>query len=386
MACSRSAVELRPDRGSSAPPRPSSPRSLLTFEVPSADNVSPRLPDVRKRRNPTWLPNAKYAGSLAKSLQPRPLTSSVRIKGSFVGLCTFCLAPLPKPLRSMISQSDGSRRETCGTSRSSDRAPRAITPPKPRRSTGATTCRIDIFDRLPVPYGLIRTGVAPDHQSIKAVSRRYEAVALSDNVRFVGNVTIGERRLDRRTAGALRRGRARHRRAARPPARPARRRPRQRVRQRRFRRLVQRPSAVRRRSTPTCRARPRWSSAWAMSRSTSRGSSPRPAPSSTAATSSPMRSTRWTPRKIERIVILGRRGPHQIMMTPKELGELGHLTARLPARRSGATCPSPARTRCSSRACASRSTTCAASPRSPRRPRRHRRSTWSSISSPRPRR
>ncbi len=51
---------------------------------------------------------------------------------------------------------------------------------------------IDIFDRLPVPYGLIRTGVAPDHQSIKAVAKRYEAVALSDNVRFIGNVTIGE--------------------------------------------------------------------------------------------------------------------------------------------------------------------------------------------------
>ncbi len=52
--------------------------------------------------------------------------------------------------------------------------------------------RVDIFDRLPVPYGLIRTGVAPDHQSIKGVSKRYEAVAQSDNVRFLGNVTIGE--------------------------------------------------------------------------------------------------------------------------------------------------------------------------------------------------
>ena len=51
---------------------------------------------------------------------------------------------------------------------------------------------IDVFDSLPVPYGLIRTGVAPDHQSIKAVSRRYEKAALSDNVRFVGNVTIGQ--------------------------------------------------------------------------------------------------------------------------------------------------------------------------------------------------
>ncbi|RST19874.1 pyridine nucleotide-disulfide oxidoreductase, partial [Streptomyces sp. WAC04770] len=48
--------------------------------------------------------------------------------------------------------------------------------------------RVDIIDRLPVPFGLIRTGVAPDHQSIKGVSRRYEAVALTDNVRFVGNV------------------------------------------------------------------------------------------------------------------------------------------------------------------------------------------------------
>jgi NADPH-dependent glutamate synthase beta subunit-like oxidoreductase len=52
--------------------------------------------------------------------------------------------------------------------------------------------RIDVFDRLPVPYGLIRTGVAPDHQSIKGVSRRFEATALTENVRFVGNITIGQ--------------------------------------------------------------------------------------------------------------------------------------------------------------------------------------------------
>ncbi len=52
--------------------------------------------------------------------------------------------------------------------------------------------RIDIIDRLPVPFGLIRFGVAPDHQSIKAVANRYEKVALSDNVRFVGNVSVGK--------------------------------------------------------------------------------------------------------------------------------------------------------------------------------------------------
>jgi len=52
--------------------------------------------------------------------------------------------------------------------------------------------RIDILDRYPVPYGLIRFGVAPDHQSLKAVSKRYDKVADEGQVRFVGNVGAGE--------------------------------------------------------------------------------------------------------------------------------------------------------------------------------------------------
>jgi ferredoxin--NADP+ reductase len=51
--------------------------------------------------------------------------------------------------------------------------------------------RVDILDRYPVPYGLIRFGVAPDHQSLKAVSKRYDKVAESAGVDFIGNVTIG---------------------------------------------------------------------------------------------------------------------------------------------------------------------------------------------------
>lgn len=50
---------------------------------------------------------------------------------------------------------------------------------------------VDIIDRLPTPYGLIRAGVAPDHQSIKNVIRRYEATNLQDNVHFVGNLSLG---------------------------------------------------------------------------------------------------------------------------------------------------------------------------------------------------
>ena len=53
------------------------------------------------------------------------------------------------------------------------------------------SARIDLIDQLPVPYGLIRFGVAPDHQSIKAVSRRYDKVMDDAAVRFVGNVAVG---------------------------------------------------------------------------------------------------------------------------------------------------------------------------------------------------
>jgi ferredoxin--NADP+ reductase len=54
------------------------------------------------------------------------------------------------------------------------------------------TARIDIIDRYPVPYGLIRFGVAPDHQSLKAVSKRYDQVAEGGTVEFVGNVAVGK--------------------------------------------------------------------------------------------------------------------------------------------------------------------------------------------------
>jgi ferredoxin--NADP+ reductase len=53
------------------------------------------------------------------------------------------------------------------------------------------TVRIDIFDRLPTPYGLVRGGVAPDHQKIKAVTAVYEKCALDPRVRFFGNVKLG---------------------------------------------------------------------------------------------------------------------------------------------------------------------------------------------------
>jgi ferredoxin--NADP+ reductase len=55
----------------------------------------------------------------------------------------------------------------------------------------APDCRIDIVERLPTPFGLIRGGVAPDHQKTKNVWRAYEKSALQQSVRFFGNVEVG---------------------------------------------------------------------------------------------------------------------------------------------------------------------------------------------------
>ncbi|PPR79836.1 MAG: NADPH-ferredoxin reductase FprA [Alphaproteobacteria bacterium MarineAlpha2_Bin1] len=52
-------------------------------------------------------------------------------------------------------------------------------------------CEIDIIDFLPTPYGLIRAGVAPDHQTTKKVIKSFEKTALNDSCHFFGNVHIG---------------------------------------------------------------------------------------------------------------------------------------------------------------------------------------------------
>lgn len=50
---------------------------------------------------------------------------------------------------------------------------------------------VDLFDRLPTPYGLVRGGVAPDHQKIKTVTRVFAATAARPTFRFLGNVCLG---------------------------------------------------------------------------------------------------------------------------------------------------------------------------------------------------
>jgi ferredoxin--NADP+ reductase len=189
--------------------------------------------------------------------------------------------------------------------------------------------RVDVFDRLPVPYGLIRTGVAPDHQSIKAVSRRYEKVALSDNVRFLGNVTIGEDVTIAELQGLydaviLATGAPRDRPLGIPGetlanvfgsaafvgwynGHPE------------FARLA--PDLSGRTAVVIGMGNVALDVARILAK----------APAEFAGSDIVAHARQALSEScIERVVILGRRGPHQIMMTPKELGELGELERAAP--------------------------------------------------------
>src|SRR3954463_2347744 len=54
-----------------------------------------------------------------------------------------------------------------------------------------THAQVDLFDRLPTPFGLVRGGVAPDHPKLKSVIRVYEKTAAREGFRFFGNVHVG---------------------------------------------------------------------------------------------------------------------------------------------------------------------------------------------------
>lgn len=189
--------------------------------------------------------------------------------------------------------------------------------------------RVDIFDLLPVPYGLIRTGVAPDHQSIKAVSRRYEKTALSDNVRFVGNVAVGKdvnisELSELYDAVVLATGAPRDRPLEIPGAELA---------------NVFGSAAF----VGWYNGHPQFADldpdlsgktavvigmgnvALDVARILAKTPHEFAGSDIVAHALDLLKAS-----KIERIVILGRRGPHQIMMTPKELGELGELERAAP--------------------------------------------------------
>ena len=51
--------------------------------------------------------------------------------------------------------------------------------------------QIDFYEKLPHPYGLVRTGVAPDHQEVKNIEKDFKQLLEDSRVRFLGNVAVG---------------------------------------------------------------------------------------------------------------------------------------------------------------------------------------------------
>lgn len=197
-----------------------------------------------------------------------------------------------------------------------------------QKQWGDDVC-VDIFDMLPVPYGLIRFGVAPDHQSIKGVARRYEQTALSQNVRFVGNVKVGQDVSVEELQGLydaviLATGAPRDRQLGIPGDHLG---------------NVHGSAAF----VGWYNGHPEFA---ALDPDLSGQTAVVIGMGNVALDVARILSKtheefagsdivghaleRLMTSKIRRIVILGRRGPHQIMMTPKELGELGHLSRATP--------------------------------------------------------
>ncbi|XP_038064541.1 NADPH:adrenodoxin oxidoreductase, mitochondrial-like [Patiria miniata] len=57
---------------------------------------------------------------------------------------------------------------------------------------GNAACKVDIYDKLPVPYGLVRYGVAPDHPEVKNVINQFSTLAESERCEYLGNVEVGK--------------------------------------------------------------------------------------------------------------------------------------------------------------------------------------------------
>ena len=58
-------------------------------------------------------------------------------------------------------------------------------------AAGGPDIHIDMLEMLPTPWGLVRSGVAPDHPKIKSVSRTFEKTAADPRFRFFGNIAVG---------------------------------------------------------------------------------------------------------------------------------------------------------------------------------------------------
>ena len=183
-----------------------------------------------------------------------------------------------------------------------------------------------MIERLPTPWGLVRSGVAPDHPKIKSVTRVYEKTAAHPRFRYFGNVCFGDTSRARSCSRTTTR-------SSMPPARrwtarsasPAKTCPARTPRPSSSAGTTATPTTPASRST-SCRPSAPSSSATATSQSTSRAcscsSADELAPTDTADHALEVLAR----SRVQEVVVVGRRGPAQAAFTNPELLELGELT------------------------------------------------------------
>ena len=182
-----------------------------------------------------------------------------------------------------------------------------------------------MYNRFPTPYGLVREGVAPDHQSIKAVTRVFDRIGADERFRFLGNVTVGEDVPVEDLRRLLPHDRLRRRRAVRPEAGDPRRGPPGQRPGDDLRRLVQRPPGLLRpgvRSLARARGRDRERERGVdVARILAR------VPDELAVTDIADHALdALRESDVREILMLGRRGPAQAKFTSAELKEFGEMT------------------------------------------------------------
>ena len=194
---------------------------------------------------------------------------------------------------------------------------------------------VDVYDRLPTPFGLVRGGVAPDHQKIKSVTKAYDRVASKPQFRYYGYVEFGtDVKLDDLKKHyhqvVFHGGRADRPQHGHPRGR--------------FGSGATRPPSsllgitvipITETGSSTCRKKRSSSSASVTWLSTFAASFAVAVRSSSAPTSPTMRSKRSANSNVKTVYMLGRRGPAQAAFTNPEIKELGELEVadiRVPER------------------------------------------------------
>ena len=294
--------------------RPGVRRLLRGATSPATSSTSSRSCAARsraptrcatRRSSPAW--RCRSARRSTRSTAPRRRASEPRDRLAFHARCTQAA---PKP---------PSRRDR------RLRARPASTPPRTCCSREELAVEVDMLDRLPTPFGLVRGGVAPDHPKIKSVIRVYEKTAAREGFRFFGNVELGRdvsaaELAERYHAVIYAYGAETDRQLGIPgedlPGSAS---------GDRVRRLVQRPPRLRRpRVRPRLRARRR-------DRQRQRRRRRRPDARPDRATSSTTTDTAdhaidpLAECAVREIVVLGRRGPAQAAFTNPEVRELGEM-------------------------------------------------------------